>query len=182
MSKLVIDIETKNDFRDVGGKANIGMLTISIIGVYDYDNGSLYAYEEHEFPRFLELLRKRPTFIGYNIIGFDLPVMQANLKRIDSSINLDAFPRVDLMFDIAEHIGHRIGLDTVSKATLGTGGKSGSGMDAITFWKEGRIEELKSYCLKDVDLTREVYEYGQREGRVWFEGWQRKYSVPVKWN
>lgn len=182
MSKLVIDIETKNDFRDVGGKANIGMLTISIIGVYDYDDGSLYAYEEHEFSRFLELLKRNPTLIGYNIIGFDLPVMQANLKRIDPSINLESFPRVDLMYDIADQIGHRIGLDSVAKATLGTGGKSGSGMDAITFWKEGRIDELKAYCLKDVDLTRQVYEYGIREGKVYFEGWQRKYAVPVQWN
>lgn len=181
MSKLVIDIETKNDFRDVGGKANIHLLEISIVGVYNYANDSLRAYEAHEFPELIQLMRQAKQVIGYNIIGFDLPVLQANLKQVDGSFDADEFPRVDLMYDIMEQIGRRIGLNTVVKATLGSEGKSGTGLDAIRLWKEGRIDELKEYCLNDVRLTKELYDYGGREGKVYFEGWQRKYEVPVKW-
>ncbi len=179
--KLVIDIETRESMKDIGGKSNLHMFTISVVGVYDYVTDRYRAYELSEFEELKALLKTAKLIIGFNTIGFDLPVLKANMK--DSGIDLESVPQVDIMVDIQEQIGHRIKLDNVAKATLGSGGKGEmTGLDAIRFWKEGRVDELKKYCLHDVEITKEIYEYGRREGRVWFEGWQRKYAVPVKWN
>jgi predicted PolB exonuclease-like 3'-5' exonuclease len=53
--------------------------------------------------------------------------------------------------------GNRISLDKLSKA-LGLEGKTGiTGADVYPMWKEGKIFEISEYCMKDVDLTREVY-------------------------
>ncbi|MFA5811488.1 MAG: hypothetical protein WC956_04060, partial [bacterium] len=46
--------------------------------------------------------------------------------------------------------------------------KSGSGLEAIRLWREGRMEELKRYCLDDVRLTRDVYEYGAAHGELFY--------------
>ncbi|MBI4711115.1 MAG: hypothetical protein HY767_01425 [Candidatus Omnitrophica bacterium] len=70
----------------------------------------------------------------------------------------------------------------MARATLKEG-KSGDGVEALMLLKEGRMEELKKYCLDDVRLTKNVYEYGCREGKVYFTStWDFKtYEIPVDW-
>jgi len=181
MSKLVIDLETRESMRDIGGKGNLHMFTISVVGVYSYATNTYRAYTFEELGALAELLTTTKRMIGFNTIGFDVPILKANMKRF--GVDWDAISQLDIMAHIQEQIGYRIKLDTVAKATLEMGGKGDmTGLDAIRFWKEGRIDELKNYCLHDVQITKEVYEYGLREGRVLFEGWRRKYTVPVQWN
>ncbi len=53
---------------------------------------------------------------------------------------------------------------------------------AVQFWREGRIDELKKYCLDDVRITRDLYEYGKANGQVFFVGKDgSKRAVPVTW-
>ena len=56
-------------------------------------------------------------------------------------------------------------------------------MEALALFKEGRMEELKKYCMDDVRLTKNVYEYGYREGKIYFTStWDFKtYEIPVDW-
>ena len=53
--------------------------------------------------------------------------------------------------------GRRVGLNTLSLINLGRG-KTGAGLEAPTLFREGRLEELKSYCLNDVLLTKDLYD------------------------
>ncbi len=90
---------------------------------------------------------------------------------------------LDLMEDIANRIGHRVSLDSVAQATLNVG-KTGHGLDAIDYFREGKWDLLKSYCLNDVKITKEVYEYGLKNGHVYYmtrDGNDRK-SVKVEWD
>ncbi|NQV12658.1 hypothetical protein HQ524_04825 [Candidatus Uhrbacteria bacterium] len=40
---------------------------------------------------------------------------------------------------------------------------------AVEYWKEGKIKELADYCLMDVKVTKEIYEFAKINGFVKFE-------------
>ena len=77
-------------------------------------------------------------------------------------------PQLDILREIEKELGHRIKLDDVAKATLGTQ-KSGHGLQAVTWWKQGKIDEIREYCLQDVKVTLEVYEFGLKNGYILFD-------------
>ena len=55
-------------------------------------------------------------------------------------------PQLDLLEEIHRSLGYRVKLDDVAQATIGMG-KTGHGLQAVEFWKEGKIKELADYCL-----------------------------------
>jgi len=160
MDKLVIDIETKNTFQDVGGYQNLTDLQISFVGVYSYKQDAYLSFFEHELAQLKSLLQNAGLIIGFSINRFDLPILNKHLN-----INLNAIDNIDILDDIEAKLGHRVGLDWLSQTNLKVG-KSAHGLDAIKFYKEGRLEELKNYCLQDVKLTKDLYELGKKQGHL----------------
>ncbi|OGZ97724.1 MAG: hypothetical protein A2679_02950 [Candidatus Sungbacteria bacterium RIFCSPHIGHO2_01_FULL_54_26] len=175
---LIIDLETKKAFAEVGGEKNIRDLGISVAGVYSYAKDAFFAFEEHELSQLTEMLKETDHIIGFNIIHFDIPVLEAYVdKAILASIAL-----TDIFADAVKFLGHRVGLDGVAKATLGMG-KSGHGLEALEWFRQGRMADVKEYCLDDVRLTRDLYEYGKKNGHVLFESYidHKIHSIPVAW-
>jgi hypothetical protein len=87
---------------------------------------------------------------------------------------------LDILEEVVHALGHRLKLESVAMATLGEG-KSGSGLDAIWYYKNQEWEKLIKYCLDDVRVTKEVYEYGQRHGNLWFDNRGQRQSIPIRW-
>lgn len=175
---LVIDLETKKSFAEVGGEKNIRDLGISVAGVYSYEKGAFFALEEHELLKLEEMLKITSHVIGFNINHFDIPVLEPYLK----SVSLANIAVTDMFEDCMNFLGHRVGLSGLSKATLGED-KSGHGLEALEWFKAGRVEDVKKYCLDDVRLTRDLYEYGKKNGHVLFESFVdgKIHSIPVSW-
>lgn len=176
---LVIDFETKKSFAEVGGEKNIKQLGISVAGVYSYTHNEFSAFEEHELSHLEEMFRAADHVIGFNINHFDLPVLEPYLS--DSNV-LHRFSVTDIFQDAVAFLGHRVGLDGLAQATLGEG-KSGHGLEALEWFREGNVEKVKKYCLDDVRLTRDLYEYGKERGHVLFHSFVDKkiHSIPVRW-
>lgn len=174
MSKeVVLDIETQNSFQDVGGVFH-DKLKISLVGVYFYETDEYIAYMEDQLNELWQRLERSGRIIGYNTKGFDFPVMNAYYAG-----DFGRFPNLDVMEEIANHLGFRVKLDDVALATLGAG-KTGHGLQAIEFWRKGEIDKLRDYCLMDVKITKEVYEYGQKYGKVYYhDRMGEKREVPV---
>lgn len=175
---LVIDLETKKSFAEVGGERNIAELGISVAGVYSYATDAFFALEEHELSRLAEMLKTTDHVIGFNIIHFDIPVLASYVKKP----LLDRLAVTDIFADAVAFLGHRVGLDGVARATLGES-KSGHGLEALEWFRQGRVEEVKKYCLDDVRLTRDLYEYGKKNGHILFESYIDRaiHSIPVAW-
>lgn len=173
---LVIDLETQKSFKEVG-RSKLEKLKISVAGVYDYLTDQYTAYEEKELMKLEKRIREADLVIGFNIRRFDMPVLAPYLF-----MPVEEIPVLDLLDDIEKARGHRASLDSVAGPTLKQH-KSGSGADALILFKEGRMEELKKYCLEDVRLTKEIFEYGCREGKILFtSSWDYKtYEIPVAW-
>lgn len=158
-NEIVIDIETQNTFRDVGDR-DVRGLKISVVGVYTYANDHFVIYTEDELSKLWPLLEHADRIIGFNHRAFDMRVLN-NYYAGDCT----RFPLLDMMEEVVRVLGFRPKLNDLVEGTLGKG-KSGNGLDAIRYWKEGNIVQLKHYCLDDVRLTRDLYAYGKEHGKL----------------
>ncbi|MCM8775094.1 MAG: ribonuclease H-like domain-containing protein [Candidatus Omnitrophica bacterium] len=173
---LVLDLETQKLFSEVG-RSRLERLKISVVGIYDYVTDQYLAYEEKDIVNLEKRLRDADLIVGFNIERFDLPVLEPYLF-----VPVKNLPVLDLLKDIEKTRGHRAGLNHIARPTLKQQ-KSGQGRDAIALFKENRMEELKRYCLDDVRLTKEIYDFGCREGKVYFTSDRdyKTYEIPVFW-
>ena len=161
-NEVVLDIETQNTFQEVGGYFT-DKLKISIVVAYYYETDTYEAYEEHELGTLFQKLEKSGRIIGYNSKGFDLPVMNNYYAG-----NFLDFVNLDILEEIHKALGFRLKLDDVAAATVGHR-KSGHGLQAVEWWKQGEIQKIKDYCQQDVKVTKDVYEYGVKYGALAYE-------------
>lgn len=175
MKLLVFDVETKKAFDEVGGYYP-EKLGVSIIGTFWRDEaGEEYVgYREDNFSPFWRKLETADLVVGFNILSFDY----ATLKPYYSG-SFEQFPSLDIMVEMEKHLGHRVSLDAVAKETLGEQ-KNGHGLDAIRYYHDGDWESLEKYCLRDVKVTKEIYEYGLTNKVLRFKNkWNNLIEVPV---
>lgn len=161
---IVYDIETKESFAQIGSR-DPKKLHISMLGMYSYKENEYYGYDENDLHLFWRRLEHCDLLIGYNNHGFDDQVVSVYFPEITKIKSLD------LLEEISNSLGFRIKLDSIAHATLGIG-KSGDGLKAIELYKDGKIEELRSYCLDDVKITKEIYEYGKKNGSLKYSDMQ----------
>ena len=175
--RLVLDLETQRDFNEVEGR-KLELLGVSVAGVYSYQENRYDAYLEADLKtKLAPRLQAAELIIGFNHRRFDLPVLQPYVPYPTAPL-----PMLDIMEEIVKNLGHRVSLESVAQATLGRG-KSGHGLDALKWFKEGRFDLITKYCLDDVKLTKEVYDYGKEHGRLFVTSRfsNEKLQVPVFW-
>ncbi|HLD60576.1 MAG TPA: ribonuclease H-like domain-containing protein [Patescibacteria group bacterium] len=162
MNEIVFDIETQNTFADVDN--DFKKLKISVVSIYRYETDSYESFEENELARLWPIFEKADRIIGYNSEHFDIPILN-NYYLGD----LATFPHLDLITKIKDTLGFRLKLDDVAQATLDNIKKSAEGLQAIRWWKEGKLDEIKKYCEQDVRVTKEVYEFGKKNKQLFYK-------------
>ena len=177
LNYVVVDVETQKGFNEVDRK-KLHLLKVSVACLYDSRTDKYLAFEEKEMLKFEDYLKKADLVVGFNVRDFDMEVLAPYLIT-----PVKNFPVLDILVEFEKVRGHRISLQSVAQGTLGES-KSGSGLDAIKYYAEGRMEELKKYCLDDVRITRDVYEYGLKHGKIFFISNRdyQKYEVPINWS
>jgi uncharacterized protein YprB with RNaseH-like and TPR domain len=160
--KIVFDIETKTPF---ASNDTIKLLEASVVGVYSYLEDRYYCFEENELQVFGEMARRAGLLVGFSSKRFDVPVLEKYFN-----FNLTAVPHYDILEEIEKSFGRRVGLGVLAEANLKIS-KSGKGLDAVEFWDKGEIEKLKSYCLQDVKVTKEIFDLIKNQGYLWVPQW-----------
>ncbi len=159
MRTVVFDIETIHDGPSFF-MPELDKLDISVVGIYDSLTDSYQAFEKWELGKLWPILEKTDVLVGYNSDHFDIPV----LNRFYPG-ELGHIKSVDLLKEIKNTVGRRFKLDNVAQATLGRG-KSGDGMQAFEWWRAGEREKVKEYCLDDVRITKEIFDYALKNGTL----------------
>ncbi|MBD3279406.1 MAG: hypothetical protein GF390_01700 [Candidatus Pacebacteria bacterium] len=177
MLQVVLDVETKKIFDDVGGYFP-DRLGVSFVGVNVREgfsgSGKMQSYFEKDLQDLFPLLERADVIIGFNVDDFDMQVLSAYYPG-----NITSIPTLDLMMRIKDSFGHRISLDAVARETLGIG-KIGDGLDAIKYYRQGQLDKLEKYCLQDVKVTRDIYDHGLKTGQVKFRNkWNRLIECSV---
>lgn len=173
LKKIVLDLETQKSFQEVGGRGKNHLLKVSVCGIYRYDLDKYQIFREHELSKLSPILQTSDQIIGYNIKDFDFQVLQPYLN-----FDISQVPYLDLLEEIDKILGHRIKLEDVAQATLGKG-KSGSGLDALLFFKQGRFDALEKYCLDDVKVTKQIYDYALNNKKLLYKDFFKTKEIPI---
>ncbi|MBN2003339.1 MAG: ribonuclease H-like domain-containing protein [Anaerolineae bacterium] len=172
---VFFDVETQNTFDEVGGHYP-ERLRISVVVSYNTTDQAFHRYTEADVPALVKELQAADLVVGFNLYGFDYPVVMRY-----GGADLRQLPTVDMLDVLYKILGFRVSLDSVASATLKVG-KSADGLQAVRWWREGKIEEIFKYCEQDVAVTRDVYEFGKKNRYVQY--YDRRYQlqrVPVNW-
>lgn len=172
MKKVVLDIETQNSFAEIGSR-DITKFDVSVVGVYDYETDQYFAYTVDDLSGLWQLLEARDMIIGFNSDYFDLPILNKYYSG-----DLKAFKSLDILAEINRSLGKMVSLDRVARATLNVG-KSADGLQAIAWWKAGEIEKIKEYCLQDVRVTKEIYDFARANNYLLYEGQGESRRIPL---
>lgn len=159
MRKITFDIETTNDFAETGSKEPAS-LDLALVCIHDSADDSYKSFLKEELKTLWPILERADLLIGFNTEHFDLPILAKYYSG-----DLSHIRSVDLLKEVKQVLGRRLKLQTLVEATLGAG-KIGSGMDSLRWWKQGEVEKVRKYCIEDVRLTKNLYDYARTHGSV----------------
>jgi DEAD/DEAH box helicase domain-containing protein len=176
MNVLFFDVETQRTFDEVGGRHNTRNLGLAVAVTYSTADEAFHHYTEQNVPDLIAELKAADLVVGFNVLKFDYEVLRAY-----TDAQLTRLPTVDMLDQIYRRLGFRISLDNLATSTLGST-KSADGLQAVRWYREGRIQEILDYCQQDVEITRQLYEYGKRHKHLKYRGRNgRLQMVPVNW-
>jgi len=159
----VFDLETQRSAQEVGGWHRASRMGISIAVLYDSREDIYFAYEEYQIGAFLEKLEEFELIVGFNNKRFDNKVLSAYGGR-----GIGGRPTLDLLEEVKNRLNYRLSLNSLAQSTLGIE-KSGDGLQALRWYKEGAIDKIIAYCKKDVEITRDLFLFGWKNGFLLFK-------------
>ena len=157
------DLETQKSAEDVGGWGNIHKMGLAVGVVWDSLDREFFTYEEKDSAKLVEKLRTADLAVGFNIIGFDYTVLQPY-----SDFDLQEINTFDMLVDVKKNLGFRLSLNHLAQHTLNAE-KSADGLVSLQWYKEGKIKKIIEYCKQDVEITRDLYLYGEQHGFVKYQ-------------
>jgi len=173
---LYFDLETQKSADDVGGWGNIHEMKLAVGVVWDSCEQEYFSYLEGAASQLVKKLRTADLVVGFNVKKFDYGVLQPY-----ADFDLDEITTFDMLIDVNKKLGHRLSLNHLAENTLNAE-KSADGLVSLQWYKEGKIDKIIEYCKQDVEITRDLFLYGESHGYV-------KYStrsgvakdLPVDW-
>jgi len=173
---VYFDLETQRSAQEVGGWDRIRDMGLSVGVTYSTARAGYLIYGESQVDALIEELLKADLVVGLNHLRFDYEVLHGY-----SIIDLTQASTLDLMVDLQKTLGHRLSLDAIASASLGTE-KTAEGLQAIQWWKEGELLKIAEYCCFDVKITKMVHEFGMRNKQVFYKNrFGNRLSVEVDW-
>lgn len=174
---VYFDLETQKSADEVGGWGNIRDMRMSVGVTYSTARGGYHVYGEDDVQPLMDELMRADLVVGFNTERFDYEVLSGYSPFFDPG----QLRSLDMLIELKKQLPHRLSLDAVATATLGIE-KTSEGLQAIQWWRQGRLLEIAEYCCFDVKITRLVYEYGRAHGRLHYRNrFGEKGAVPVTW-
>ena len=157
---LYFDLETQKSAEDVGGWGNIHDMKLAVGVVWDSCEQEYFSYQENTALQLVEKLQTADLVVGFNVKKFDYGVLQPY-----AGFDLDEITTFDMLIDINKKLGHRLSLNHLAENTLNAK-KSADGLVSLQWYKEGEIDKIIKYCRQDVEITRDLFLYGESHGYV----------------
>jgi 3'-5' exonuclease len=126
----------------------------------------LYLNEPEILTKFWDVAKTVDLFVGFNLMDFDLRfiyqrsvILGVKPTRILNFARYRNDPIYDLMWEWSKWSNTRVSLDTLAKALGIPSSKGGEieGRNVAQAFKDGRLKEICDYCVRDVEVTRDIY-------------------------
>ncbi len=157
---LYFDLETQKSADDVGGWGNIHEMKLAVGVVWDSCEQEYFSYLEGAASQLVKKLQTADLVVGFNVKKFDYGVLQPY-----ADFDLDEITTFDMLIDVNKKLGHRLSLNHLAENTLNAA-KSADGLVSLQWYKEGKIDKIIEYCKQDVEITRDLFLYGESHGYV----------------
>lgn len=157
MREITFDIETSNILPSLA-RQDVTRLDLAVVAIHDSETGKYSSYSQEELPKLWPIIEKADTLIGYNSDSFDIPLLNKYYPG-----DLTQIRSIDLMIEVQKVVGRRLRLQSLAEATLKVG-KSGDGLQSVRWWQEGLYDKVREYCIQDVKITRDLYDYALTKG------------------
>ena len=172
----VLDIETQLSAEEVGGWNRADLMKVSCAVIYDSMKEEYIEFTEDVVPNLIHRLAQYNRVVGFNIKKFDYRVLSGY-----TNFDFTTIPTLDILEDVYRRLGYRLSLDHLASVTLGAQ-KTADGLQALKWWKQGKIQEIIEYCRADVRITKELYLYGKEKGYLLFTNKAKQtVRIPVHW-
>ncbi len=173
---VYFDLETQRSADEVGGWDKISRMGMSIGVTFSTTRGGYQIYGEKQVDDLINELQRADLIVGFNNLRFDYEVLHGY-----TTFDLRQVPTLDMLVELQKALQHRLSLDSIAAATLGVE-KTSEGMQAIRWFKDGKLAEIAEYCCYDVKITKLVYEYGAAHKQLFYKNrFGNKLSVAVTW-
>ncbi len=173
---VYFDLETQKSADEVGGWDHIRDMRMSCGVTFSTRRGSYQIYSERAVNDLIAELMRADLVVGFNHLRFDYEVLHGY-----TVMDLRQVPTLDMMIEIQKVVNHRLSLDSIAHATLGVE-KTAEGLQAIEWFRQGRLLDVAEYCCYDVKITRLVHEYGAAQRQLFYKNrFGNKLSVAVDW-
>ena len=174
---VVFDLETMRSATEVGGWNKAYLMGMSVGVVWDSRQRACTTYLEDEAEALVDHLRRADMVIGFNIAGFDYRVLRGYTTFDFSRLNT-----LDILREVYDRLNYRLSLDSLTRATLDSP-KSADGLQALQWYREGRIDLISEYCAKDVLITRDLFYYGLEHGYLLYDRKEDgRLRIPLDWD
>lgn len=168
VTEIIFDIETKKIFDDINGN-NPADLGVSIVSIYQRQldnnfkeiNGQIMSFWEEDFSNMWSKFANVDRVIGFNSNHFDVPALIPLAPYDFKKLN-----HFDIMDHVKSALGFRLSLNAIASQTINHT-KIDQGLNAVDYWRQHTPEtlaKLKKYCEADVLVTRDVYDFGLKNG------------------
>lgn len=168
MKTLIYDAETCRPVYTPNGKNVPGItyardwddyrgMGVSVVCAYSYLHDRFFVFTQSELQAFAALVAEHDVIVGFNSKRFDDALLNAHGVPVQTTYDLyeevcEAARRIGI--DPRKKRGYN--LDSLAQVNLGAG-KAGSATLAPLLYQAGKLGELITYCLHDVELTRRLY-------------------------
>jgi DEAD/DEAH box helicase domain-containing protein len=173
---VYFDLETQKSADEVGGWGNISKMGLSVAVTYSTAREEYTIYGEKQVGELLKELQRADLVVGFNNLRFDYEVLHGY-----TSFDLSQLPTLDMLVELQAALNHRLSLDSIATATFGVE-KTAEGLQAIRWFKEGKLAEIAEYCCYDVKITKLVHEHGRQHKQLFYQNrFGKKQNVAVSW-
>tara|TARA_Y100001970_G_scaffold284730_1_gene402709 strand:+ start:1024 stop:1629 length:606 start_codon:yes stop_codon:yes gene_type:complete len=183
---LFFDLETKYSADEVGGWSNIEDMGMSIGVIWDTADQKFHIYIEHQIKEMVDHFYQAEKIVGFNHVGFDYRVVSGvyHAESHERSIihtELAGLNNFDMLLELKKILGHRLKLESIARPTLGTG-KSADGLQALKWYKEGKLDKIIEYCKVDVEVTRDIYFFALENYKLHYDSRNGIKTVNLDWS
>jgi DEAD/DEAH box helicase domain-containing protein len=173
---VYFDLETQKSADEVGGWNNIRDMRMSVGVTYSTARGNYKIYGESQVNELITELLRADLVVGFNNLRFDYEVLHGY-----TVFDLRQTPTLDMLIELQKTINHRLSLDSIATTTLGVE-KTSEGLQAIQWFRQGKLLEIAEYCCYDVKITKLVHEYGNLNRQLFYRNrFGARLTVPVSW-
>ncbi|MBD3288086.1 hypothetical protein GF337_04725 [candidate division KSB1 bacterium] len=178
MSKVVIvDIQTKKSYDDVGGKKNMDQMGVSVAGLYNHDTKKITFYNQEQMPQFIEVLHSSQLVVGINLKRFVYKLLSSMFDNNFSSLN-----SIDVLEYFKKKLSFKPTLEGLFRGTLDISKSLPNDNYVPRLYKEGKLEEIHAICEDNITDLIKFYDFGKEKGYIFYEDKTgQRWKISVKW-